>query len=146
KGRTKRIIPWTSVAISADGEWVAAGSSAGLVRVWEAATAEESFTALTPTQTGVSGLAFCGEDGRILAAAAADNTVQGWFTKSGKPAFTLRGHRRAVTALACSPDGRRLVSGGLDRTAIVWDLSQRDEDLTLWPAGNEGVTAVAFSP
>jgi WD40 repeat protein len=145
KGRTKRIVPWTSVAISADGEWVAAGSSAGLVRVWEAATAEESFTALTPTQTGVSGLAFCGEDGRILAAAAADNTIQGWFTKSGKPAFTLRGHRRAVTAVACSPDGRRLVSGGLDKKAILWDLDQRDEDLTLRP-GNEGVTAVAFSP
>jgi WD40 repeat protein/tRNA A-37 threonylcarbamoyl transferase component Bud32 len=143
--RTKRIVPWTGVAWSADGAWVAAGSPAGLVRVWDAATAEESFTVLTPTQAGVSGLAFGGEDGRFLAAAAADNTIQGWFTRSGKPAFTLRGHRRAVTAVACSPDGQCLASASMDRTVKLWDLNQRDEDLTLKP-GNEGVTGVAFSP
>jgi WD40 repeat protein/tRNA A-37 threonylcarbamoyl transferase component Bud32 len=145
KGRTERIVPWTSVAFSADGAWVAAGSPAGLVRVWDAETTEESFSTLTPAQAGVSGLAFGGEDGRILAAAATDNTIQGWFTRSGKPAFTLRGHRRAVTAVAFSPDGQRLASASEDATVKLWDVGQRDEDLTLRP-GNEGATAVAFSP
>src|SRR5206468_1907150 len=121
----------------------AAGSPAGLVRVWDAATAQELFSA--PTQAGVSGLAFGGPDGRFLAAATADNTVQGWYTRSGKPAFTLRGHTRPVQAVAFAPDGRCLASGGLDRTVKLWDLSRRDDDLTLrWP--NPGVTSVAFSP
>jgi WD40 repeat protein len=138
-------VPWGSVAYSADGRWLAAGSPAGVVRVWDAATGLESFSATTPAQAGVSGLAFSGRDGRFLAAATAGNTVQGWFTQTGKPVFTLRGHRRAVTAVAWSPDGRCLASASLDRTVKLWDLSSPDEALTL-RAPNQGITGVAFSP
>jgi WD40 repeat protein/serine/threonine protein kinase len=146
RGQTERIVPWASVAFSADGRWVAAGSLDGLVRVWHAATAQEFLSVLTPTQAGVAGLTFAGPDGRILAASTTDNTVLGWFTRSGKPAFTLRGHNRAVGAVTCSPDGRCLASASLDRTVRLWDIDRRDEDLTLRPANNTGVTGIAFSP
>jgi WD40 repeat protein/tRNA A-37 threonylcarbamoyl transferase component Bud32 len=145
KGQTERIVPWASVAFSADGRWITAGSPDGLVRVWDTTSAREVFSVLPPTQAGVSGLTLSGPAGRILAAATTDNTVQGWFTRSGKPAFTLRGHTRLVTSVACSPDGRCLASGSLDRTVKLWDIDRRDEDLTLRPA-NEGVTSVACSP
>jgi WD40 repeat protein/tRNA A-37 threonylcarbamoyl transferase component Bud32 len=143
-----RIVRWTRVAFGADGGQVAAGGEfasfgqEGVVRLWDAATAREF---VTPALAGVSGLAFGGREGRVLAAATADNTIQGWFVRSGRSAFILRGHRRPATAVACSPDGRCLASGSLDRTVKLWDLGQRDEDLTLRPA-NEGVTAIAFSP
>jgi WD40 repeat protein/tRNA A-37 threonylcarbamoyl transferase component Bud32 len=137
--------PLTSVAFSADGAWLAAGSSTGLVRVWKTETGREIFGMLTPTQAGVSGLAFGGSDHRFLAAATADRIIQALSTRTGKHAFALRGHTREVTAVACSPDGRCLLSGSLDRTVRLWDISRRDEDLTLRPA-NEGVTGVAFSP
>jgi WD40 repeat protein len=145
KGRSAWEVPWSSVAYSADGGWVAAGSPAGVVRVWDTATEQELFSVVTPAQAGVSGLAFSGRDGRFLAAATAGNTVQGWFVKSGKPAFTLRGHRRAVTAVAWSHDGRCLASASLDRTVKLWDLGSPDEALTLQPP-NQGITGVAFSP
>jgi WD40 repeat protein len=144
KGQTQRTVPWAGITFSADGKWLAAGSPEGLVRVWAFATAQEVFSAVTPTQAGVSGVAFAGKDGRILAAASADQTALGWFTRSGKPAFTLRGHTRAVQAVACSPDGKLLASASQDRTVKLWDLTQRDDDLTLrWP--NQGVTSVAFT-
>jgi WD40 repeat protein/tRNA A-37 threonylcarbamoyl transferase component Bud32 len=136
--------PWTSVAYSADGQWVAAGSSIGLVRVWDQPTPPEkpsSQVFLTPTQAGVSGLAF---SDRFLLAASADNTVRAWFTKTGKPAFTLCGHRRAVTSVACSPDGACLVSGSRDRTVKLWDIRRPEEDLTL--KADAGYTSLAFSP
>src|SRR5262245_9449923 len=145
KGPSERTVPWASVAFSADGRWVAAGSPEGWVRAWDTATAREFFNTLTPDQTGVASVAFVGPDGRILAAATTDNNVQGWITPSAKPAFTLRGHRRAVTAVACSPDGRRRASGSMDRTVRLWDIDRHDDDLTFRPA-NEAVTGVAFSP
>src|SRR5262249_35064174 len=109
EGQNARIVvPWTSVAFSADGQWVSAGSSDGMVRGWDQPTPQEKRTSrecLPPTQAGVPGPAFSGRDGRILAAASADNTVRGWVTRTGEPAFTLRGHRGAVTTVASSPDG-----------------------------------------
>jgi WD40 repeat protein/tRNA A-37 threonylcarbamoyl transferase component Bud32 len=139
----KRLVQWTSVAFSADGEWVAAGSAAGFVRVWDGKTAQEF---LNPTGASVSGLAFTSSrDGRpILAAACADYTVRAWFMRSGEPAFTLRGHRGAVTAVASSSDGARLVSASRDRTVKLWDIRRHYDDLTL-PA-SAGYTSVSFSP
>ncbi|HEY7422811.1 MAG TPA: serine/threonine-protein kinase [Gemmataceae bacterium] len=147
KAQTKRFaLPWTSVAISTDGQWVAAGSSGGVVRVWAVgeSTVQEY---LTPSQAGVSGLTFAGRDRDrpILVAATADNRVQAWYTRSGIPAFALRGHRRPVTAVSCSPDGLCLVSASRDRTVKLWDINRRDDDVTLRPS-NQGFTSVGFSP
>jgi WD40 repeat protein len=163
EGHIARATRWAGVAFSADGAHVAAGGWAtggnpvGLVRVWESAGVRAREEAApqemripsqefhTPNRAAVSGVAFCGRDGRIVAAAAADNTIQGWYTRSGLPAFTLRGHRREVTAVACDPEGRYLASGCLDGTVKLWDVSRRDDDLTLRPQ-NQGLTGVAFSP
>ncbi len=44
---------------------------------------------------------------------------------------TLKGHSSWVLALAASPDGQTLVSGGLDDRIIVWDLLSGDADKIL---------------
>jgi WD40 repeat protein len=137
--------PWTSVTFSGDGKWLATGSPAGRVRMWDTTTGREVFTVLTPTEAGVSALAFGGPKDRFLVAATADNMIQAWVSKNGKHAFALRGHTRPVKAVACSPDGRCLVSGSLDQTVKLWDITRGEADLTLRPA-NQGVTGVAFSP
>src|SRR5262249_54079416 len=72
RGRITKAVRWASVAFSPDSRWIAAGSPDGLVQLWDAVTGQEHFTAQTPTQAGVAGVAFSGPDGRILAAAAAD--------------------------------------------------------------------------
>ncbi|KAL8777436.1 MAG: hypothetical protein Q9194_002548 [Teloschistes cf. exilis] len=54
-------------------------------------------------------------------------------------------HSDSVTAVAFSPDGKRIASGSFDKTIKVWDAATGDLEKTL--AGHsDWVTAVAFSP
>ena len=57
---------------------------------------------------------------------------------------TLKGHNNWVTAVAFSPDSKRLVSGSLDKTAKVWELETGRELLTL-NGHHDEVTGVEFS-
>jgi RNA polymerase sigma factor (sigma-70 family) len=65
-------------------------------------------------------------DGHTLAwGGAQDRTVHLVEVATGKERHVFRGHKGAFTALAFSADGRLLVSGNEDTTALVWDLAGR---------------------
>jgi WD40 repeat protein len=60
----------------------------------------------------------------------------------------LLGHTQTALTLAYSPDGTRLVSGGLDSTVRVWDVARRAEIMRL-EAGEPyriNMPYVAYSP
>jgi WD40 repeat protein/tRNA A-37 threonylcarbamoyl transferase component Bud32 len=50
-----------------------------------------------------------------------------------------------VATIACSPDGKRIVTGGWNKNAKVWDVASGKELLTI-PTGGDYVFAAAFSP
>jgi WD40 repeat protein len=57
----------------------------------------------------------------------------------------LRGHNGAVLAVAFSPDGTKLVSGGADTRVIYWNVSTGELDGS--PSNSSGsVYSLAFSP
>src|SRR5262249_52056692 len=56
-----------------------------------------------------------------------------------------RGHEGRVNILAFTHDSRHLVSGGMDRTARLWDITSGRELRTLI-RGASPIYAVAFSP
>ncbi len=90
-------------------------------------------------------------NGRLLASASADNTVQLWdIADRTHPvlASTLRGHRSWVLDAAFSPDGRTLATVSYDRSAILWDISDPRAPVQLSVIlGHDGwVLDAAFSP
>ena len=60
-----------------------------------------------------------------------DNIVKVWDAQTGQESLTLKGHTGWVSSVAFSPDGKRLVSGSLDKTVKVWDAQTGQEILTL---------------
>jgi hypothetical protein len=67
-----------------------------------------------------------------------------WETAEGKPLLTLRPQNHQIWAVAISPDGQRIATGG-DGKVKVWELATGKELLTL--NGHRGpVSGVAFSP
>lgn len=111
-----------SVAFSRDGKWLASASGFE-VKIWDAASGEEA--AKFPARlhhSGFRALAFS-PDGRYLAVADADK-VRLWDVVDRKEIHAFVGHRGAATGVAFTPDGSALVSGGLDGTALVWDVKE----------------------
>ena len=67
-------------------------------------------------------------DGRTLASpGTSDGVIYLYETATGQCRHELRGHVGGVSQVAYSADGRRLVSGGHDSTALLWNLSAPPE-------------------
>jgi WD40 repeat protein/serine/threonine protein kinase len=58
---------------------------------------------------------------------------------------TLRGHLKRISSVAFSPDGQRIVTGSLDKTAKVWDAASGKELYTL-RGHRADITSATFSP
>ena len=67
-------------------------------------------------------------------------TGQGPLTFKGRSQFD-----EAITSVAFSPDGRRIVSGSGDHTVTVWDTTTGKKTLTL-KGHSEAVFGVSLSP
>jgi WD40 repeat protein len=65
--------------------------------------------------------------------------------KTGKLLKELRGHTAAVSGAALLPDGKRAVTGGVDRTLRVWDV-ESGQELRAFENVPEDVYCMALSP
>lgn len=114
-----------ALAFSADGRWLAAGSSDKLARVWDVQRSELKAT-LSGHTGWVTGVAFAPPEqsgALLLATATARDGLQLWDVGSGerRAARLPVGHTDAVEAMAYSPDGQRLATASPDETVWFWD-------------------------
>jgi WD40 repeat protein/uncharacterized caspase-like protein len=127
------------------GKTLVSHDSLDAVRVWDLASGKDmrrvslpgaarAFETMTAFDDGFAG---ANQDGLI--------TI---YDQDGKPLRKLEGHSLGLNALAASPDGKWLASGGNERWARVWNIADGKEVATIDFPGGDGYhnESLAFSP
>ena len=84
-------------------------------------------------------------DGKRIASASGDHTVQVWDASDGNHVYTYHGHSADVSTLAWSPDGKYIASAGLDNSVQVWGATTGNL-VYIYHGQNDVIYNVAWSP
>jgi WD40 repeat protein/serine/threonine protein kinase len=150
--RGNRNLPLLSLAYRPDGRRIIAGygqyegsRDVGHAMLWDAATDKVLVDRIPGHRASVQSVAFS-PDGREVALAS-EGLVELWnIEATPRQVHQIPCHAGSlVFAVAFSPDGRYLSSGGLDRTLRLWHRTTGKEIRAFF--GHEGfVRGLAFSP
>jgi RNA polymerase sigma factor (sigma-70 family) len=139
-----------AVGFSPDGREIAAGGEHGGVHRWDVTTGK-NLPHLKADGVPNGGTISCtlaiSGDGKTLVAAFRGSMIRAWDLTTNKPLPQFAGvHGQHIMAVALSPDGKLLASGGYGNdTGRLWDVATGKEVRRLRPY-NSGVSAMAFSP
>lgn len=131
-----------SIAISPQGDLVAAGSEDRKVRIWDTSTLELT-AALGGSGGDVIGLRWS-PDGTVLFSGAADGTVLSWSRGGAVRDDLVRGHSAAIEDMVWSPDGATLATASWDHTVRIWDFASLSCEAVL-EAHTSRVLSLSFS-
>jgi WD40 repeat protein len=110
-----------AINYSADGKLLVSCEQGGGITVWDTAT-----WSIVRHLNGISPNAWCAAfspDGQRLAVGGHDRMVHILETHDLRETLLLRGHSGVVRSVAWTPDGRRVISAGVDGAARVWDAA-----------------------
>jgi len=90
------------------------------------------------------GVAFFNDGRRVVT--GSQQTLRIWNVQKGTLlGEPLQGHQDKVMSVAVSPDDKRIASGGIDKTVIIWDCEGKEIVFQL-VKHTRGVNCVCFSP
>jgi WD40 repeat protein len=137
----------TSVMFSPDGSRIVTASEDNTARVWDVVTSKEiSVLRGNGISASSAAAAFSPDGSRVVIAAGTSALV--WNTWRGSDVRIFRGHQfdpkfgGGVYSAEWSPDGSRIITGGGDKTARIWNADTtkelgvlRKHRSTVWSAG-----------
>lgn len=147
--RQLRLPFWSRItsraAFSPDGQYVAVGSSDGMLQIGR--PADETYLRRLETSgylQAVMSVTYS-PDGRFLGTGSANGTVRIWQAPAGGLLRTLQAGDGPVESVAFTPDGKLLAAGSLEGLIRVWQTSNGSLARTL--EGNSGqIGTLLFSP
>ncbi|MBI1256381.1 MAG: helix-turn-helix domain-containing protein, partial [Chloroflexi bacterium] len=131
----------TGVAVSSTGEYWAASSRGGALRIWEAGG--QLLLHMWRGHTDMIWALAFSPDGALLASGSHDGLIKLWEVSSGRLLWFGR-HAGFINKVSFSPDGLVVASAGSDARLCLWDVASGTLLQTL--AHPDPVAAVAWSP
>lgn len=148
-GHTNDIL---ALAFSADGRQLASSGEDQTIYWWDTRTGQ-IINSLQAYRHGPTTIVRFTPDGELAVSGSADQLVRLWPVGASAtaepitertPCYVLRGHTHFVRAVAVSPGGQIIASGGADHTIRLWDRTTQTELGTL--TGHTGsVLSLAFT-
>lgn len=122
-GRSSKARSCTCLAISADGELLAASFESNATLVWR--RSDGLLVQLLQgkgSEDWIQSIAFS-PSGRTLVSGSSDSTAVVWDVGSGRSLARLKGHGDVVLTVAYSPDDTHIATGSFDHSVRIWDAS-----------------------
>jgi WD40 repeat protein len=143
---------------AAGGQTIGSSSQGGVVRIWDGASGQQVHGFFFDGAVSMNALAF-EPAGTRLVAGGMDGVLRLWPSgltcqQMGNGNMQgqcidqpqhLKGHTQAVRAVAWSPDGRLLATGGDDHMLLIWSPAQSQTPLLKIPQ-SAPVLAISWSP
>ena len=138
-----------SVVFSPDGRQIVSASNDKTIRIWDLDTGKTTRILRGEIAQGDEGTLYAmalSPDGQRLAGAGwtKNNEIRLYDFSSGQITALLNGHEDVVFDIVFSPDGRHLMSGSGDFTAIIWDLENGNAKYRL-SGHQDDIYAVLFT-
>ncbi len=135
----------SSITVSADGQWLAAGTPNGTVRLWNASDNRSQHGEFYKDNEGWACSVAISNDGQWLAHDD-ENTVKLWYVSGDQSLAHIYEHESDVSSVAFSNDNQWLASGTSNGVVKLWNVSG-DRSLAHAYTGHDGedCSLVVFS-